>query len=297
MNSLKIDNLNLDRLVEKYFINLSDILTPSIGNYSFTNIYHFFQSSIDEYSKVDSKVISFSKNKTTEELLKLNNISQEDIYLFATKVNTILRNHTDINLTTNERFKVLKNQLLELTQDNCSYDDEQAIENKIYTIITNNDAFSKVKENYINKIIYLMKKAKVNQIKDNKYLVLEKMFHTRLKLNSYTSDFREKSKHLKKINDKNKQLKSLKKYLTKMTKDDIELFLWYLVHKRNKFEIYQVHNILGYSCTNILKLYKHLFFKQNKTAIQNNFLHHTPILNTHINIDNDILLKQILHYI
>jgi hypothetical protein len=314
LQSLLTGNKCLNEIVNLYFVNISKLNEPKIGIFKFKDISHHFAYSIREYSIVNSCVIQPSERPSTRKLLILNNININDIRFFVKKINNFLLSHTDCNYSDEEKYRTIEKQIREFLNSSINTNDfdGNSSEYKMNYILNKNDDFGNIKRRYLNRIVSLMERAEINQIKYNKYLLLEEFFDTRLKLEQLEQQsFFEKKKYIIKLIKHNKpieqQIITLKKYCKGIQIEnssindyehepcmEVRLFLWYLIYGLKKQDIYQVHNIVGYKYNELLSLYKHVFRKENKTASQNNFLHHTAIIEA--STISDKLLEQVLIY-
>lgn len=293
----KSRNKHLENLTKKYFLSYSGIEEVKIGIYSFQDVESEFDSALEEYSKIDSNVIKLYESKSRIELLQLNNISNNDLNELKDYVNKILLSHTDINIENRTKYKMVYTQIDNYlnTAKRTIYDipdsDMNFSKNKLTKIFYEKDITQE--SNYINTIIELMNEAEANQIKDNKYLVLEKILAENIrimKLFSYVDSpksefgvkelqlkFRDKKKYLKSLKDDDKILMAIKDYKNQLSEQDMYLFTWYVIYDMNKIDIYQINQVLGYRYTSIVKLYNYLFQLDHSTGNNQKFIHHTTI--------------------
>lgn len=304
-------NKHLENLTNKYFLSYAGIEEPKIGIYSFRDVESEFDSALEEYSKIDSSVIRLYESKSRIELLQLNNISDNDLTELKDYVNKILLSHRDENIKMATKYKIVFKQIdnyldkAERTIYDIPDSDMNFPENKLTKIF-----YEKViiqEANYINTIIELMNDAEVNQIKDNKYLVLEKILAENLrmlKLYSYVDSpksefrvkelqlkFRDKKKYLKSLKDDDKRLKALKDYKNELSQEYMYLFIWYIIYDMNKIDIYQINQVIGYRYNDMIKLYNYLFQLSHSTGRNEDFTHHTTIKT------DDLTLFYLLHYL
>jgi hypothetical protein len=308
------DNENLNAVIKIYFIKFSHIEEPEIGVYSYRDIKHKFEFSLREYSITHSRVCEAWQNKTLEELLELNEIAKEDFDNMIEKINTYLfEKHTDSQWSDtkkkNSLFKQIDTFLGEINYENFTET------NKIYSMLHDEDELEARKNRYLDFILKAMKAAEVNQVKDNKYLVVEKFLDTYRCYKTYmtTNEFYEKKKYLLKLKPKykdnatekqkklDKQIKALKKYIDNMydnNPDNIHYIRWfmtYLVYNSHVIHIMMIHMPLGYKTQEITKLYKKLFYMDKSTGKNDTFLYHSnfsgivleELYETEFEIDNN----------
>lgn len=294
IEDIKTDNDNLNVIIETYFIPFSGIEEPKIGVYSYKDIADNFKFSLREYSITHSHKCEPWENKTLEELLVLNQITEEDYNSMVEKIDTYLfENHTDSQWSGTKQkaslYKQIDTFLCEIDYENFSET------NKIYSILYDEDEFEVKKNRYLNSILKAMKVAEVNQVKDEKYLVIEKFLDT---YNSYNThiikkDFYEKKKHLLKLRPKHednikecqdkldKQIKALQRYINEIYDDNpdyikyIQWFITYLIYGSHVMHVMMIHMPLGYKTEEIRKLYIKLFRKDKSTGKKDNFLYHS----------------------
>lgn len=298
IEEIKTDNENLNAIIETYFIACSGIKEPKIGVSSFKDIEEDFKYSLREYSITHSDVCEPWQNKTLEELLWLNKITGEDLDTMIKKINVYLsENHTDSQWGITKKKNVLKKQINAFV-GNINYDDFTET-SKIRSILYDEDEFEAKKNHYLDSVLKAMLAAEVNQVKDNKYLVVEKFLDTYRCYKTYmtTNEFYEKKKYLLKLKPKHRdkvpekqkkldtQIKALKKYIDSMYDnnpdyiDYVRWFIAYLFYDSHEMQILMIHMALGYKTEEIRKLYIKLFCKDKSTGKKSTFLHHIDFLN------------------
>ena len=176
LEKLKSNNKNLDGLVKKNFIIDAKLDIPEVGKYFFKDINNDFEYALLEYSITYSKVINNYKSRPSNELLKLNDIPTESYELLVEKVNEILKSHTDEALSVTLKRQILENQIIEFTGH---YPDEETRDKMFQSLLVSED--NTKKNNYLDSVISAMQKAEVNQMEDNKYMVLKYIILTIIK--------------------------------------------------------------------------------------------------------------------
>jgi len=271
---LTTNNIHLDKLIKKYFVY--NVIDPKIGNYSFSDVKNQVEFAIEEYSKTYSRVCDFGQKKSLEALMKLNDIDIDSYKILINNINELFKLHRDNNFTITEKLGFIRTQINEYTSSDP----------KLQESISSN-------QNYYHKLLKLLEVAEVNQLVNNRYIVIDNLFKTKASLNldmANRYNFKEKKKYLKKSKSK---LDILKKYIKDIGNQKIiNYFLWYLAYGGNKTDVYMLHSILGYSYPKAKELYKHILQKQNKTAEQD-FLLNLDLLNSK-NIE-DITLQNIIN--
>ncbi len=312
---LKTGNKHLDLTVKKHFIYDSELYHATLGNRTFGDIEHHFINCLEEYSKsAHSKRVRLSNNNLTlEELLEINDIPIEVYEAFVEKVNDLLKFYTDEPWIIERRRKVLDKQIAEFSSSFTYYDEKEDIKyrmNQELSIIGNDTT---KKNNYLDRVLSAMKMAELNQVDNNKYITVLKLFKTHNDFNEYFDyfPFNNKKKDLKKIykESPNKATKSLVKYLRKIYKDEedkargiqlVRWFLFHLVYGKNKFNIFMIHSILGYKYSSATKVCQKLFCNDHTTGGNDDFLHHTNILGIqekHLDEEYYPLFDELLSYL
>ncbi len=294
IEDIKTDNDNLNVIIETYFIPVSGIEEPKIGVYSYKDIADNFKFSLREYSITHSHKCEPWDNKTLEELLVLNQITEEDYNTMVEKIDTyLIENHTDSQWSGTKQKASLYKQIDTFL---CEIDYENFTEtNKIYSILHDEDEFEVKKNRYLNSVLKAMKVAEVNQVKENKYLVIEKFLDTYKSYIAYmiNLEFSEKKKVLLKLRPKHKdtteesqdkldkQIKALQRYINEIYDDNpdyikyIQWFITYLIYDSHVMHVMMIHMPLGYKTEEIRKLYIKLFRKDKSTGKKDNFLYHS----------------------
>jgi len=183
---------------------------------------------------------------------------------------SLLNLQRDTHLNNSEKVGILKTQMKDFINSDIELKDKIG-----------------VGDTYYLKTIEYLNKAEVNQMENNRYLVIDQLINTKKTFNEYRKDnnnFKEKKKYLKKSGNK---VKTLKKYITNMDEGKKKYFLWYLEYGGNKEHIYIVNSVLGYRYKGVIELYIHIFQKEHKTAEQKEFLLHSTILTSYIT-DSDL---------
>ena len=302
---LKSNNKNLDGLVRKDFITDAKLDIPEVGKYSFKDISNDFEYALLEYSITHSKVINNYKSRPSHELLELNNIPTESYELLVEKVNEILKSHTDEALSVTSKRQILENQIIEFTGH---YPDEETKDKMFQSLLVSED--NTKKNNYLDSVISAMQKAEVNQMEDNKYMVLAPLFAKYDEFTKYMEDFnfREKKKYLQKLQKtkSNNAISALVKYTNQLLEDNeqdikiIQWFFFYLIYGKNELDIFMIHSMQGYKYASAAKLYQKLFCKDHSTGRKDDFLHHTNIFNLqkkHLEDEVFHMYETILHYL
>lgn len=295
VESLKTSSDTLNKLVEVYFVIVSRIDEVIIGDYTIKDVYNDFLYSLREYSITHSKVIEPSDSPSCRKLLKLNNISIQNVKELTSKVNKHLDSHTDTQLSGHKKRSILEKQILEFTNQDIynDYEEEKSktVRYKMISKLLDTDEFQTSKNKYLNSIIKAMKEAEVNQLSDGKYLIIDKLLNTYNDSLSYMKryDFQHKKDYLKKLNNEAEKVQVLQNYVKEMIEDididaDVDIkaiqwFIYYLIYGANKIDIFMIHSILGYKYQNAVKLYTKLFCKDHSTGKSTNFLHHLDFLN------------------
>lgn len=287
----------LNQVVKIYFIPTARLNDVIIGNFSFKDVYHDFTYSLREYSITHSMKIEPQESPSCRQLLKLNDICIQHFRELVIKVNRLLESYTSTNLND------LENQLINFLDSlPCAPDFAVSkVQDKIY------DTPQREKSRYLDSIIIAMKEAEVNQILDEKYLVIDRALnlYSQFLSNWKRPDFKDKQKYLAK-SSADKKVKLLKKYVKEMLENDenktdderintVRWFFIYLIYGSSKIDIFMIHSILGYKYKGAVKLYQKLFLKDHSTGKNNDFLHHTNFL--YINKENLVNDREVSKFV
>lgn len=297
LNKLRTDNLHLDGLTKAYFIYVAHLTEPVLGNTSFTYVKNDFLYALREYSITHSHVIEPYESPSCRKLLRLNNIPVCLLRSYTKSVNLILESYTDKKWRRVKQHKILKEQLTNLADES---QDDNTLERKMYERLNNIDPFDARTTRFLNDILKEMTKAGLNQVKDDRYIIVDKLVKLYQDMTSFLDlcTFKEKKKYLKKLH-MDKAIIKLHEYIKFMLEDGyienstdikdkehnkslinhVRWFLFYLIYDANKIDIFLVHSILGYKYEGAVKVYQKLFLKDNTTGSNKDFLHHTDVLN------------------
>lgn len=307
--SLHTGNKHLDGLTKAYFA--SYIQEPKLGKDYFKWVEHHFDYALREYSITHSYKISPSQNPTRKELLKLNDIPCKLFLEFTKKVDDILQSYTDKEWTIEKKHQVLKKHIRSLAEADSN--EESKFDIKLNKI----DGLDDRTTRFLNDILREIQESGLNQIKNSRYMVIDKLFDIYKDKENFLDayGFKEKKKYLKKLSMEQAKIR-LHGYIKNMMEDgyieisqeemqedyenptqemknyieDVNIynksllqkvrwFLFYLVYDANKIDIFMIHSILGYKYDGAVKVYQKLFFKDHHTGKNENFLHHIDILN------------------
>ncbi|MCT7603814.1 hypothetical protein N5U17_06165 [Aliarcobacter butzleri] len=282
ITALYTGNKHLDGITKYYFA--SSIKEPRIGEATFNNVVHHFDYALEEYSKTHSKVISLCENHTQQkELLDLNNIPVDIFKNYKDNVDNILQSYTDKNWSIDKKQTILISQLNTLAD---AFANEDTSEYKLALKLNSINKLDNRTTRFIKSILDLMANGGINQVTNDKYIVIEKLINLYQDMKQYlkSDDFKEKKNYLKNNTDAKKLLH---KYISNIMNDEYEeaplekvkWLLFYLIYDGNKSDIFMIHSILGYKNDIAKKLYQKLFLKDHNTGKNDNFLHHTDILN------------------
>lgn len=284
---IKSKNVHLNNIIEPYLLTHLD--KPILGNGNFGDIEYFVEFGLNEY-----RINNYQENgydyerKTIAELCEQFNISNKTYELFKQNINDILRTYTDKSLQ-NTR-DAIKEQIKAFSYGRAEDDDL----NKMYERLLKDEEYDKF--TYIDKIIHDINKLGINQISNNEYIVITKLFQ---KYNSFPTDFSnftEKKKYLKKLKGKgdvDKIPEVLAKYFKEIYNQEhtnenalesIQWFYFYLIHGKAKLIAYLMDSVLGDKCKSTQTLVQKLFLLDH-TAGQSpdnfNFTHHNWISEIH----------------
>lgn len=309
---LKSGNTHLDLLVKTYFVDVSRLDRPVLGNYSFKDVEGDFMYSLREYSITHSEMIEPSKSPSLEELLKMNTIPENIYESFKKNVDDILKTYTD------ENYNIQKQNILheQISKFIDGYPDEEIEKTKyrMFQALAIESGDNEKRNRYLDSILSAMKEAEVNQMQKGKYMVISSLLDTYNELEEFLEDFnfKEKKKYLQKEKRKNPDIakKLLKKFVGEFLKDDeqdekisvkyVMWFFFYLIYGKSKIDIFMIHSILGYKYDGAKKLYQKLFCKDHSTGRNNDFLHHIDILNPqYYNLEdkNPNIYDTVLYYL
>jgi len=321
-----INNAHLSEIVRIYLIYTAHLLEPYIGYYTFfKDILHSFKFSIREYC-INRHTIQPWEKVSTIKLIKKLSIPISDLRVMVNQINKLLKSYTDENLSSEEQRRILYNQLNEFA-DYTEFEDKW--EYQLYEQLNNteDDIFHTKRNHFLNQVLLAMKDGEINQIQNNKYLVIDQIIDTykNIKTDNYLS-YNEKRKYLKKLKSTEKIEKALNKYIKGFfvdyeieydiikrsiptTEEDIEneannmieeirQFLFYLVYDSHKLHIYLIHSILGYKYKGAQKLYQKLFLKDKSTG-KIDFLLHTNCSGVLINdlYEGSLTIENFAHLI
>lgn len=334
---LKTGNKHLDGLTEAYFISVSRLKEPIIGNESFMYLENDFDYSLREYSITHSCMIESYQSPTQEELLKLNDIPENVLTKYKKAVDEILDSYKDITWTKMKQHNALKQQLIRLADE---FQEKKTVEKKMFEKLQNIDPLDERTTRFLNDILEEMQKAGVNQVESDRYIIIDKLINLYLDMKEYLDsyDFREKKKYLKKLEMNAAKLKlhgyiksmmtngyiekledileedfTIEEYFKKQKEREennnellqrVRWFLFYLIYDAKKIDIFMIHSVLGYKYDGAVKVYQKLFLKDATTGKNDNFLHHTNVLNVSENsiydreheAKYDLLLSEIVEY-
>jgi len=288
---LHSQNKHLNDVTKIYFA--SRISKPELGKDTFKYVEHHFNYALREYSIVNSCLITPTEDPTQEELLLINNIPIEIFEKFKLKVTDILESYTDKEWLIDKKYLVLKKQLVRLAD---IMEDNYVLKQKLNNINPLDDRTTR----FLNDITEELKKAGVNQVNNDNYIVIEKLIELYKGKKDFLTpyNFKEKKKYLKKLNRNEAKIK-LHGYIKDIMEDEyienpkdeedirynnsliqrVRWFLFYLIYDANKVDIFMIHSILGYKYDGAVKVYQKIFLKDHNTGRNDNFLHHTDILN------------------
>ena len=317
---LKSGNEYLDLLTKVYFLSTSRLDSPVLGNYSFKDVNNNFTYSLREYSIIHSGVIEPYENPTDEKLLKMNGIPIKTYKAFTKNVDDILKSYTDEHLSTEQKRTILKKQIEEFI-GGAPDEEQEATKYKMYKSLNpNKDMFKDtlIRNRYLDNILLAMEKGEINQIDDDKYIVVSSLFKMNSELDEYLDyyKFKEKKKYLQKKKRTNPEqaIKRLIKDTQVLLNEDehdsdnnsepvpkrVQWFFFYLIYGKNKVDIFMIHSILGYKYDGAKELYQKVFCKDHSTGKSEDFLHHTDILNLQLDDlknETDRIYETVLHYL
>lgn len=308
---LKTGHKKFDLFLSEQYIPNTRLDEIIIGQYSFKDIYSDFKFAIREYSIVHSKVIEEWESPSWRKLFRANGFTSKDFILLVRKTNDILRSHTDEDFSLQTRRKIIESQILQFTSKN-PWEDDEPIKYKMFKRLPENYDFEHQKYIYIDDILTVLREAELHQINNDTYPAVSKVFNLFQEMEIYfiETKYLEKRKYLKsdKVTDKKK---TLQKYINQIRNDTdnydeedtlfrIRWFLFYLIYDKHKTHIFIIHSILGYKYDGAVKLYQKLFLKDHTTGKDNDFLHHTDILNLqyyHLDNENYNIFETVLHFL
>lgn len=294
LDKLHTGNYHLDKLVKVYFAY--KIREPKLGNSTFKDVKHNFNYAIREYSITHSKKIEPGESPTLSKLLLVNKIPTETFELFKKKVVCIFQSHTDRNWSIDKKQRVLKKQLSELADE---FEDNNTTEWKMHNKLNSVDPMDGRSLRFLNDLSEEMKKADLNQVKDDQYMIITQLItlYERINKSLISYEIKDKKKYLKKLDIEKAKIK-LHGYIKEMMEDEyynnpqddyekeynesltekVRWFLFYLIYDANKIDIFMIHSILGYKYKGAVKVYQKIFLKDHSTGNRDEFSHHIDIL-------------------
>jgi len=320
---LKTSNNILNEIIKIYFINNAHLTYPQIGVRFFKDVASKFKFAIREYSITHSRKIKACQSPNLRQLLRYNEISISNIRELAKNTDNLLELFTDFNCSTESKRCRLESQLKDFINnfDLEDYEKEKSAEKQIYNKLNTDDLLNESKNIYLDSVIKSMKAAELNQIDNNKYLVVEKLINTYIAF-EYEYVFKEKKKYLQNIKDTSKQRNRLKKDICEIISENgdenkeksiktIRNYIFYLIYDKNKTHIYMIHSILGYKYKEGLKFYQKLFLKDHSTGRIDFLLSYNPLSviyedleslctkkdNENQSLDFNSILNEVLYYL
>lgn len=281
---LESENEHLNVVIKTYLRSSLD--KPVLGYQKFGDIKSTLLYGLNEHRITNHQENGYDyEKKTLGELYKQFDISSSELKEFIEGINSILDSYTDNLLSNEEKRGILSNQLKSFT-----YGKSDKILGKIYDKLTQGE--NTWNSSYLDSIIQDMRKLRINQLSNNKYIILTRIFQTYDSFHQYSHEFNEKKKYLQKLKNKNETDKIpdlLVKYFKKIYKEEhtqkdalkaIQWFYFYLMHGRAKLMAYLMDSVLGYKFKSTQKFIQKLFLIDHTSGQSQdnfNFSHHNWI--------------------
>ncbi len=198
---LETNDTTLNQITASLFIRLAKLDQPILGNYSFSDVFNDFLYSLREYS-INNNIVDPCTKDNFRVLLRKNAIPFKAFRDLTMKVNKLLLSYTDGPLSKEKKRIILEKQIREHLGSIPDKDDDKEMY-KIGLVMNADDEFQKSKKTYLDSIIRALKKAELNQIANNEYLAIIKLFTTYKIANEMVQNYnyRDIKDYLKKTKD------------------------------------------------------------------------------------------------
>ena len=285
---LNSKNEHLNKVSKKYLIAYLD--HPILGCQKFNDIKYNLEFGLNEYRINHHQEHGYDyEHKEITELLKQFSISNAEYSQFIRAVTKVLNSYTDYNKSNEQKREMLQRQIKHFTY--IIADDSPLA--KIYATLMENDIHDR--HTYLDNILDMMSTLGINQINNDKYIIIENLFGTYKTFLDHFVGFREKKKYLQKLKKKgiieihNRLHKYFKEiYDSEPNPEDglkaIQWFYFYLIHGSAKLTTYLADSIFGSKNKNALKLVQSLFLMDHTAGHSSDnfsFSHHNFIQEVH----------------
>ncbi len=204
LDKLRSDNEHLNKVTEQYL--LSHLDKPILGNKNFDDIKYYLKFGLNEHRIHNYQEDGYDyEQKTIAELCEQLDISETTYEQFKNSVNDILKSYTDYELSEGEKRSILEGQIKAfISKVDYDEEDKDILKSKKSIIKMSqkiNNTIKYQKNRYLNSVLSAMEDAKVNQMDNNKYMIISSLLETYgnnlIYLDKYA--FEEKKKYLQKI--------------------------------------------------------------------------------------------------